>query len=88
MIPLFFFGGDPIPYPGLDPIDPQASSLFISPVYGEEAVVEADGGGVPGRGGVALALPTPLLPPVPAVDAVLGQVQDQPRRVGDQEHHH
>lgn len=51
-------------------------------------MVEADGCGIPGGGGVALALPPPLLPPVPAVDAVLGQVQDQPGRVGDQEHHH
>ena len=59
-----------------------------APVYGEEEVVDADGDGVPRRGGVTPALPRPRLPPLPAVDAVLGQVENQARSVGDQKHHH
>ena len=51
-------------------------------------MVDADGDSVPGWGGVTPTLPTPLLTLLLAVDAVLSQVQDQPRRVGDQEHHH
>ena len=51
-------------------------------------MVDADGDSVPGWGGVTPALPALLLPLLLAVDAVLSQVQDQPRRVGDQEHHH
>ena len=51
-------------------------------------MVDADGDGVPGGGGVTSALPAPLLPTLLAVDAVLGEVEDQTRRVGDQEHHH
>ena len=51
-------------------------------------MVDADGDSVPGWGGVTPALPALLLPLLPAVDAVLSEVEDQTRCVGDQEHHH